>query len=143
MKRKDIMVALGSQLSQITTPDYHTDMGIHSSYWQDYPTEYGVDALIYRDVAEDTVEKGLDHENTLHIEIEGRKFSDTPGIAANDMLADIVNALSVDSTLNSLALKMILVGNETDVDTEGRTCARILVKVDILYRTRMFKPNAT
>ena len=78
----------------------------------------------------------------MHIEIEGRKFSNTPGIAANDMLADIIKALAVDLTLNSLALKMFLVGNETDVDTEGKTCARILVKVDVLYRTRMFNTNA-
>lgn len=142
MKRKDIMAALGSQLSQITTPNYNTDIGQAALYWQDYPTEYGTDALIYRDVAEDTIEKGLDHENTLHIEIEGRKFSNTPGIAANDMLADIIKALGTDLTLNSLALKTLLIGNETDVDTEGKTCARILVKLDVLYRTRMFKTNA-
>lgn len=142
MKRKDIMAALGSQLSAIATPNYNTDIGQAVLYWQDYPTEYGFDALIYRDVAEDTIEKGLDHENALHIEIEGRKFSDTPGISANDMLADIIKALGVDTTLNSLALKMQLVGNETDVDTEGKTCARIFVKVDVLYRTRMFNPNA-
>ena len=142
MKRKDIMAALGSQLSQIATPNYNTSIGQGVLYWQDYPTEYGTDALIYRDVAEDTTEKGLDHENTLHIEIEGRKFSDTPGIAANDMLADIIKALGVNTTLNSLVLKMFLIGNETDVDTEGKTCARILVKVDVVYRTRMFNTNA-
>lgn len=140
MKRKDIMAALGSQLGQITTPTYSTNIGQSILYWQDYPTEYGSDALIYRDVAEDTIEKGLDHENALHIEIEGRKFSDSPGVAANDMLADIIKALGADLTLNSLALKMFLVGNETDVDTQGKTCARILVKVDVLYRTRLFNP---
>jgi hypothetical protein len=134
------MAALGSQLSQITTPTYSTNIGQSILYWQDYPTEYGSDALIYRDVAEDTIEKGLDHENALHIEIEGRKFSDTPGVAANDMLADIIKALGADLTLNSLALKMFLVGNETDVDTQSKTCARILVKVDVLYRTRLFNP---
>jgi hypothetical protein len=138
MKRKDIMAALGSQLSQITIPNYNTDIGQSVLYWQDYPSEYGFDALIYRDVAEDTIEKGLDHENILHIEIEGRKFSNTPGIAANDMLADIIKALGIDLSLNSLASKMFLTGNETDVDTEGKTCARILVKVDVIYRTRMF-----
>ena len=143
MKRKDIMAALGSQLNQIATPNYNTDIGQSVLYWQDYPTEYGTDALIYRDVAEDTIEKGLDHENTLHIEIEGRKFSDTPGIAANDMLADVIKALGTDTTLGSLASKMQLVGNETEVDTESKTCARILVKVDVLYRTRMFNTNAT
>jgi hypothetical protein len=138
MKRKDIMAALGSQLSQITIPNYNTDIGQSVLYWQNYPSEYGFDALIYRDVAEDTIEKGLDHENILHIEIEGRKFSNTPGIAANDMLADIIKALGIDLSLNSLASKMFLTGNETDVDTEGKTCARILVKVDVIYRTRMF-----
>lgn len=140
MKRKDIMAALGSQLSQILSPDYETDIGQAILYWQDYPTEYGIDALIYRDVDEDTIEKGLDHENTLHIEIEGRKFSDTPGIAANDMLADIIRALGTDVTLGSLASKMQLIGNETDVDTEGKTCARVMLKVDVLYRTPRFKP---
>ncbi|MGA1256118.1 MAG: hypothetical protein ACO3YZ_03870 [Candidatus Nanopelagicaceae bacterium] len=142
MKRKDIMAALGSQLSAIATPNYNTNIGQSVLYWQDYPSEYGSDALIYRDVAEDTVERGLDHENTLHIEIEGRKFSNTPGATANDMLADIIKAVGVDLTLNSLALKVFLTGNETDVDTEGKTCAQILVKIDVLYRTRTFTTNA-
>lgn len=134
------MSALGSQLEQIVSPDYNTNIGQAVLYWQDFPTEYGIDALVYRDVAEDTTEKGRDHENLLHVEIEGRKYSNDPGIAANDMLADIIRALGVDITLNSLASKLELTGSETDVDTEGKTCARIMVKVDVLYRTPRFKP---
>lgn len=135
------MLELGTLLSRIQTNNgFNTEIGQNIYYWQDYSTEFGVDALVYRDVAEDTVEKGMEHENVLHIEIEGRKFSNTPGVAANNMLQDIIRALNADLTLDNKALKVFLTGNETDVETEGRTCAKILVKIDVLYRTRMFEP---
>ena len=135
------MLELGTLLSRIQTNNgFNTEIGQNIYYWQDYPTEFGVDALVYRDVAEDTIEKGMEHENVLHIEIEGRKFSNTPGFAANNMLQDIIRALNADLTLDNKALKVFLTGNETDVETEGRTCAKILVKIDVLYRTRMFEP---
>lgn len=141
MKRQSIMSELGNLLSQITMDNgFTTEIGENSHYWQDYSTEFGSDALVYRDVSEDTIEKGMEHENVLHIEIEGRKFSNTPGVAANNMLQDIIKALKTDLTLSNQALKVFLIGNETDVETEGRTCAKILVKIDVLYRTRMFDP---
>lgn len=133
-KRIDIMTALGSQLQAIAT-----DRGIPLLYWQDYPTEYGGDAIVYRDLAEEApIEKGNDHEHLLHVEIEGRVFNALPGLEANLMLDEISQAIASDITLGNKAIKVIFAGNETDVDTEGKTAARVLFKLDVLYRTAKY-----
>lgn len=135
------MTALKQQLEAIAVSSgYNTNLGDNLLYWQDFPTEYAVHALVYRDLAEEPPEeRNLDHEHLLHIEIEGRTFSETPGVTANNMLEDIAKAIAVDPTLSKKAIKIIFAGNETDVETEGKTAARVLFKLDVLYRTPKYE----
>jgi hypothetical protein len=119
---------------------YNTDLGLNVLYWQDWLTEYKSDALVYRDMDEETIEKGLEHENNLLVEIEARKFSDSPGIDGNKCLQDVIRAIGADITLGGLAIKVSLTGNEKDVETEGKTVVRTLVKFNVLYRNPRFNP---
>lgn len=141
MKRIDIMEALGALLGAITVANgSNTDLGLNLLYWQDYATEYEEDALIYRDGDEDITEANSNHEYVLHTEIEAHSFSENPGLRANKCLQDIVLAIGKNITFSGLASKITLLGSETEVETDGKSACKVLVKLDIHYRTPKFNP---
>lgn len=141
MKRSDIMAKVGDRLDKIAIVNtYQTDIGLNTFYWHDPPLEYDEPALVYRDVGEEHTQIGRTHENVLHVEVEGLLFTDTPGLDGNKALADIVRAIGKDPTWGGLAYDTHLSKSSTTVETEGKTAVRVLVELDILYRTPLWQP---
>lgn len=139
MKRQQIVDKIAELLARITIVNgFNTDLGLSLAYWQDYASEYGEPILIYRDLEEETQEKGEDHENALQIEIEGRK-PELP-IEPNKILEDIIRAIGHDPTLGGLALKVFPPSSQTMVETEGKVVSRVMVNFTVVYRVRRFQP---
>lgn len=139
MKRQQITDKIGQLLARITIANgFNTDLGLKLAYWQDYASEYGEPILIYRDLEEEAVEKGDDHENTLQVEIEGRK-PELP-IEPNKILQDIIRAIGYEPNLAGLAIKVFPPSNQTLVETDGKVVSRVIVNFTIVYRTRRFQP---
>lgn len=141
MKRIAMMEALGSLLSTIKVDNgFNTDLGNNLLYWQDYATDYEVDALIYRDVLENITDSNSNHDYVLQVEIEAHAFSETPGLTANRVIQDITRAIGSNITFSGKGSKINLTGNETEVETDSKTACKVLVKLEITYRTPRFNP---
>lgn len=139
MKRQQILDKIGELLARITIANgFNTDLGSSLAYWQDYASEYGEPILIYRDIEEESLEKGDDHENSLQVEIEGRK-PELP-IEPNKILQDIIRAIGHDTTLGGLAIKVFPPSSQTLVETEGKVISRVMINLTIIYRVRRFQP---
>lgn len=141
MKRHEILVAIGDRLREVTIPNgYHTDIGVYAAYWATDLTEYGAAAVTWRDPEEETVTNNRFHDNSLSVELEAIVFTTIPLLDGCLLLADLIKAVGTDPTWGGLASKTDLIGNEKTVETSGQTAVRIILNLQILYRTPLFNP---
>lgn len=141
MKRHEILVAIGDRLREITIPNgYHTDIGVYTAYWVTDLTEYGSSAVTWRDPEEETIVNNRFHDNSLSVELEAIVFTTIPLLDGCLLLADLIKAVGVDPTWGGLAIKTDIAGNEKTVETSGQTAVRVILNLQILYRTPLFNP---
>jgi hypothetical protein len=140
-RRLDILQAVETRLQTIQTSNgYQTNLGSRVFYWHDLPHEYGeTGAVTFRDVEEELIEVNTWHECCLHLEIEAIAFVD--GLVETEKLvSDLRTMLKGDRTWGRLALKTKLIKIAKTLETEGKTAARVVAEVDIVFRVPLFEP---
>ncbi|MGL5805955.1 MAG: hypothetical protein ACRC11_11010 [Xenococcaceae cyanobacterium] len=140
-KRLDILLAIGSRLGEIAIANsYNTNIGGQSFYWHDLDFEYGaLGAVTYRDAEEDNVEVNIRRDNQLHLEIEAIAFADDTLATGENLLSDLISAVGKDPTWGGLSTKTTIVRNEKAVETNGKTAVRVILYLDIFYRTNLWE----
>jgi hypothetical protein len=146
--RQQIVDALVTRLEGIlVNKGYETDLGLNIFEWRttDFQ-ESELPGCVVRDPDEETEVKGQYHYNKLNIEIEA-KTKNSPVTAlttareSRKVIADITRAIGTDPTFGGLAIMTDPVDNESlDMEQKDRQFGSILMKLNILYRTKMFQP---
>lgn len=144
--RQQIVEALKALLQTIRTINgYETELGANVSEWR--TTEWQESELPgcdIRDPSEATEVKGQYHYNTLDIEIEAKIKGSTVTTEVRNVIAEITKALGTvtrTSTLGLLVTQISPVDNESlDMEQKDRKFSSTLMRFNILYRIKAFKP---
>lgn len=141
MKKLDILNAIAQRLATITTSNgYLTNIGSHSSYWQDWDFEYGeVGACTFRDLEEEIKVCGNYQEFLLLLEIEAVAYSENLLTVGCNLQSDLTRAIGVDPTWGGNVIKSELKGTEKQITTEGKRAIGIVLKLDITYREPLWE----
>lgn len=140
MKKLDLLNAIASRLATITTANgYETDIGLRSSYWQDWDFEYGeVGAITFRDLEEEVTEVNQFQEFLLHLEIEAVAYTSAGSVSEVELGCnlqfDLIRAIGVDPTWGKLAIKTELKETAKQIQTEGKRAMNLTLSFDITYR---------
>lgn len=141
--RQQIVEALLVLLKTIRqSNDYETNLDI--TEWR--PTDWQVSELPgcdIRDPDENIEVKGQYHYKTISIEAEVKVQDTSAPEVVRNVIADIEKALGTDPTLGGLAYSITPVENESiDFDKKDKSFGGALIKFQISYRTKAFKPYA-
>lgn len=144
--RQQIVDALVALLRTVKTINgYETELGSNVTEWR--TTEWQESELPgcdVRDTGEETEAKGQYHYNTVHAELEAKvQDASAPGVVRN-VIADINKAIGTvtkTDALGSLVTQISPVENESiDFEKKDRSFGGVLMKIDISYRIKAFKP---
>ena len=132
--------AIEQTLAGITTTNgYQTDIGKHCEYWATTETEYEQGRITFRDEECEVIKQGCQQEHRLTVEIEAIAFSGDPKTTGCNLLSDIYRAVGSNTDWGGNAQDTTLVRDEKAIATEGRTAVKVLVEVEILYRSGLWE----
>ena len=137
MKRQEILSAIAQRLQTITiTNGYNSDIGQKVLYWQDLPSEYEADCVIYRDTRHEFAKKNLDFNHQLTCDLQAVLFSSEDASAA---LQDLITVVGNDDTWGKLATFSRLYMADIQLVTAGRRAIAVTLPVEIHYKTPLWE----
>ena len=140
MTRLEILNQIEAKVSEISKANgYLTDIGKHCEYWATTETEYEQGRITFRDEECEVIKQGCDHEHRLTVEIEAIAFSSDPKTTGCNLLSDIYRAVGSNTDWGGNAESTLLVRDEKAIATEGGTAVKVLVEVEILYRSELWE----
>jgi hypothetical protein len=140
LKTLRILEQIELTLSNILVANgYFTDIGNKLEYWSNEDTEYDQEKLTYRDEECELTREGTEHEHKLTVEIEAIAFTADPKTTGCELLGDIYRAVGSNLDWGGNAIDTMLVKNEKAIVTEGKTAVRVIVTVEVLYRTGLWE----
>ncbi len=136
MTRQQVVDELEKLLKSIsTTNNYQTDFD-DVRVWDDLPSEYGHNEIIFKDTKEKYEKKNVEYKNTLRVEIiavvleqSGKPASKLGTIALSD-LKQAVKKMSVCGAVTTL------ITSDKWVSTKGRTACEVELHIDVKYYDR-------
>lgn len=132
--RQKIVDELKKVLSQISKDNGDQTNFERIAYWQDTPTEYNYNYLIYRDTTEEYERKGNTYKATLALEIVAIvvEINDTDAaILGNLAIEELIEAIS-KYQLCDTSLK--IVRSHKFVETKGKTACQVELEVAATYK---------
>lgn len=141
MKKLALLNAIASRLATITTANgYLTNIGLKSSYWQDWEFEYGeVGAVTFKDLEEEVAEINQYHEFLLHLEIEAVAYGENLITIGCYLQTDLSRVIGIDPTFGQLAIKTELKATSKQILTEGKRAISLILNLDITYRESLWQ----
>ena len=116
-----------------------TNIGRRFEYWANYDSQYERERLTVRDEEEEITTEGNRHEHRLTLEIEAIALTEDPLTTGCNLLSDIYKAVGSSTDWGGHAIDTQLVRNEKAIATEGRTAVRVMVEVEVMYRTGLWE----
>ncbi len=146
--RQQIVDALETRLKDIlVAKGYKTDLARNIFIWRTTDLqESELPALVVRDMPEDVIVRGTNHEYTLTFELEA-KIKNSPITAmipakeAREVIADVIKAIGVDPNFSNLVQGTRPVSNESlSIEQKDKKVASLIMKIEIRYVTKRFAP---
>jgi hypothetical protein len=141
LTRRQVTAAVRTALEQIRTGNgFLTDVGQQVFYALELPVEYNQPCIIFRlDPGADFKTVNIQHETTLHLEISGFLWDREPQEALVDLLEDFARAIGSNQSFGLRGLTAQPIRFEEFTESEGETCARLVLYVDVTYRSALWK----
>ena len=134
--RQPIINKLEEILTKISTVNGYQTNFDKIVYWQDTPTEYSFNYLIYRDTTEEYERKGNSYLVKLALEIVAIVIENSDNQAANlgnlaieDLIKAMANYQLCDTTLK-------LTRSHKFIETRGKTACQVELELSISYQIK-------
>ncbi len=121
---------------------HKTNLGSNVFEWKTTNfQEADLPGMTISDTGETVEVRGSMHYYTLSVEIEAKVQASTTTNIAREVIADIITIIGQNCTIGGLAYNVAPVENELlDFEKANKNFGTILMKIEIKYATKSFKP---
>ena len=140
--RQQIVEAVRDRFKTIrTSGGFQTNLGANLTVWNVVPiTERQLEGIDLRDTSDkydDKITRHVDHKLRIDAEFHCKREEATAAYLRNG-IADINQAVGVDSSWGNLALRTRILGDEMIIDKTDKTIGGVQVQLEIEYRHTRF-----